>query len=239
MSFELLVARLGLAEVARRAGVSQATVKRWLREGPSQKGAKALAGILRRHSASTKAAEGRRRRMQERVGAQVPPATELTPEQVLPPRAASESREVKRIKQREKTEGGVVPIDSEVNIGEETWVTIGRDINDLDNSEVVDSVVSIWQDSGRDYVSVRFFFLRFIPFNPLYKGELAKKAGKWVDFWWRTQAASAKDTITRYVEGYLDLARKKGESRVIFLEMIGVSTLNRRRELDLTMPLRR
>lgn len=239
MTLAILVARLGLDEVARRAGVSPATLRRWLREGPSQKGGAVLAGIIRRHLASVRASEGRRRKAQQRTGVELPAESELPAEQVLPTKRPDEAREVARLKRREGIGQGSRPIVSEFNIGETTWETIGKDVNEVSDSELIDIVVEIWRQSGRDNMQVKFFFLRFIPFNPMYKGELQRKQGTWVEQWQSTQAASSPYTMSRYIEFYLERAREWAETRVIFLEMIGVSTFDRRREVDLKTPLRR
>lgn len=239
MNLAILVARLGLAEVARRAGVSVATLRRWIRSGPSQKGGAILAAIAKRHVASLRAGETRKRKAQVRTGVEVPPSSELPAEQALPTRLPSESREVERIKKQEQIEEGSTPIVSEFNIGETTWRTIGKDVNEVSASEIAEIVVEIWRQNDRDNVQVKFLFLRFIPFNPMYKGELQKKQGTWVEQWQSTQAASSPNTISRYIEYYIDRARTWAETRVIFLETIGVSTFNRRREVELTTPLRR
>lgn len=239
MTLAVLVARLGLDEVARRAGVSRATLRRWLREGPSQKGAAVLAAIIKRHLASLRAAESRRRSAQQETGIEPPSESELAPEQVLPTRLPESAREVERLKRREGIEEGSRPIVSEFNIGETTWVTIGEDVNEIADSDLIDEVIAIWRRSGRDNMQVKFLFLRFIPFNPMYKGELQRKQGTWVEQWQSTQAASSPYTMSRYIEFYMERAREWAQTRVIFLEMIGVSTFDRRREVDLKTPLRR
>lgn len=240
MTIDLLVARLGLAEVARRIGVSPSTLRRWMREGMiSYRYQDIVAGVVKRHSASLKAAAKRRTRQQEELGIQVPPESELTPEQVLPPRLPG-ARDIRRARSAEGIASGAVhQIASEFNRGETHWVTFGDDVANIDDSSVVEAAVSIWQSSGFENVSVKFMFMRFIPFNPLYRGELARKAGSWLEQWQSTKAASTIATITRYIEFYLDRARQWAETRVIFLEMIGVSVFNRLREVDTSAPLRR
>jgi hypothetical protein len=157
----------------------------------------------------------------------------------LPTRLPESAREVERLKRREGIEEGSRPIVSEFNIGETTWVTIGEDVNEIADSVLIDDVIAIWRRSGRDNMQVKFLFLRFIPFNPMYKGELQRKQGTWVEQWQSTQAASSPYTMSRYIEFYMERAREWAQTRVIFLEMIGVSTFDRRREVDLKTPLRR
>lgn len=240
MTLSQLVERLGRVELARRAGVTPATVGRWLSKGPSRAGAEIIRAVLRRHETSTKAAATRRRSAQASTGIEVPQESELPSEKVLPTKLPGDAREVKAAKRAEGIGAGTKQqIDSIYNIGDIEWFTIGRPVSDVSESEIADLAVKAWQDSGRDYVQVKFLFFRYIPFNPLYRGELIKKQGTWVEWWAQTNAQSAINSITRNIEYVMDLSYKAAETRVIFLEMIGVATFDHRSHLEITRPLGR
>lgn len=237
-----LVARLGLAELARRAEITEATLKRWVRQGPSKAGAKVLAEILRRHRVSLRSAETRRRHAQERTGIAPPEESELSPDQVLPTRTPAETREVDAVKALE----GIPPnrrgptkkrIDSFFNDGEVRWIWIGRSVTEVDADEITDLSIEAWQNSGRDFLQVKFMFFRYIPFNPLYRGQMLRKQGKWLEWWAQTNAHSSIRAFGYNVEHVMDFAHKAAATRVVFLEMIGVSCFDHRDQLDLTKSL--
>jgi hypothetical protein len=234
MTLQELVERLGLAVVARRADVSVATLKRWLSRGPSASGAAIVSGIARRHLASRKAAETRKEGEKFRDSLDEPEDSELEPEQVLPKKPPGKSREVQASKREEGVRAGRREIDSEFNIGETEWVTVGQSVLEVDIPTLIKTAWAIYEESGRDYVSVKFLFFRFIPFNPLYRGEMIKKQGKWVEQWVTTKAVSRRDALERYVEYYMERAIEWAQTRVIFLEMIAVNTFDRKKEMPST-----
>lgn len=232
MTLSQLIARLGLTEVARRAGVSEGTVSGWLRRGLSRKGAETIAGVARRHAASIQAAKSRK--SNERFRAQVEPPEEesdIPAEETIPRKAPEHSPEVAALKRAEGIRAGRHTIDSDFNIGYTIWVRVGQDVRDVDESDLISQAQFIFDDSGFDYVSVKFMFLRYIPFNPNYKGEMLRKQGKWHEQWVSTKTASAPLTLSRYMSYYLGHSIEWAETRIIFLEMIGVSVFNRKREL--------
>lgn len=231
MTLEELVRKLGLAVVARRADVSVATLKRWLSRGPSTSGAATLSGITRRHLASVKAAQSRREGEKFQGSLEEPEDSELEPEQVLPKKPPGKSREVQASKREEGVRAGRREIDSEFNIGETEWVTVGQSVLEVDIPTLVRTAWGIYEESGRDYVSVKFLFFRFIPFNPLYRGEMLKKQGKWAEQWLTTAAVSYRDGLVRYIEHYMERATLWAQTRVIFLEMIAVNTFDRKKEM--------
>lgn len=237
MTLEELIARLGLAEVARRLHVSVATLKRWVRNGPSASGAAAVSRVVGRHLASRKAAQSRRDGEAFRDSLEEPEESELEPEQVLPKKPPNKSREVQATKRAEGIRAGRTAIDSEFNEGEAEWVTVGQSVLEVDIPELIRVAWGIYVDSGRDYVSVKFLFFRYIPFNPLYRGELVKKQGTWVEQWISTKAVSgtmtdaSRSPLARYIEYYMERAQEWAQTRIIFLEMIGVSTFDRKKEM--------
>jgi len=234
-----LVARLGIAELARRAGVTPATLKKWLMHGPSARGAGVLATVLRRHETSTKAAVTRRRHAQEATGISVPPESELPAGQVLPIRTPTGREKKAAFRAEDLGTATKQPIDSIYTVGDIEWVTIGKPVDEVTVNEIVDIAWRIYQDSRRDFIQCKFLFFRYIPFNPLYRGELARKQGTWVEWWAQTKALETLNAFTNNVDYIMDFSYKAAETRVIFLEMIGVLTFDHRSQLEITRPLGR
>lgn len=224
MNFKRLVARLGVAEVARRAGVSAGTVRRWLEDGVSKRYQDDVLGILQRHLRSLAAAETRKQRAQEETGIVPPEDSELAPEEVLPTKAPAESREVKStlrfvgLQKRRLTSTRVT--------GEISWFRVGLPVMEVDDATISERAIQIWRHSGRRFCSVKLLFFRFIPWNPIYKGELLRLKGKWVEAWQSTSAQSGPESVRRQVEYYMARAKGWAETRVIFLEAVGVSAFD-------------
>lgn len=230
MTLRQLIAALGAAEVARRTGVNLTTLSRWVRLGPSARGAERVSEVIRRYKAAKKSAETRRIKVESerRKRFTLPPETELTPEQVLPTKTPKESKDVSSIKRSAGvSRQGVRRIDSSRSDGFVNWIRIEEDINDLDENSVIDQAVNYWEETGRDKCSVKLLFLRYIPYNPIYKGEMISKQGTWVDQWVTTATVSASNSIRNQISYYIDRAREWAETRVIFLGMIGVFAFDR------------
>lgn len=247
MTLSDLVARLGVTELARRAGVTPATLKKWLMHGASARGAEALATVLRRHETSTKAAATVKK--QKQAAWNVPPESELPPEDALPTKPPTKHDKKKALRAEDvdttighKPVGAIIghqPIDSIYNIGDVEWVSINKPVDEVEPGEIVDIAWRIYQDSNRDFIQVKFLFFRYIPFNPLYRGEMAKKQGTWVEWWAQTMALEKLGAFTSNVEQILDFSYRAAETRVIYLEMIGVLTFDHRSQLEITRPLGR
>lgn len=232
MSLVQLIALLGLDEVARRAGVTTGTLKKWVRVGPSARGAAEISAVARRYLAAKKAAKTRKESAKFRESIEPPEeAVDIDPEEALPKRPPQLSPEVAQLKRAEGIREGQQRIESEFNIGYTVWVRVGEDVREVSAADLAAQAWLIYEESALDYVSVKFLFLRYIPFNPTYKGEMLKKQGKWHEQWISTKAVSARRTLTNYIEYYIEHSQKWAETRVIFLEMIGVSVFNRKREM--------
>lgn len=242
MTFFALVARIGLAKFAARLGVKISTVKRWLSEGePSFRYQPLVAEVARRHLTSVKAAATRRKKQQETLSHLFPEESELTPEQALPSRLPGQTAEGRKEIKREGIPGDetTVAIESSRNIGFTFWKTIGKPAWELVVSELTRIAVSVWQQSGLDYVAVKFLFFRYIPFNPIYTGEMIRKQGHWVEAWMSTKAVSSATRLGDYIKGVVDEVKLSIENlpRIVFLESMGVSVFNRRWEVE--APVRR
>jgi hypothetical protein len=223
MSLQELIARLGLTEVARRAGVSPETLRRWLTRGPSGKGANALAGVIRRHLAGRKAAETKRQGEVFRGGLTTPPETEL-PEKVVKPKAPPSSPAI---------EGeGSTPFETDRYTGEIHVMTIGQPVTDVDFDGLARLAARIFTNSGRDYVRTRFLLFRYVTPGSPGKGGMVSKHGKWSEFWYSTHdhaSASAFENEVRHLqdetsemrsESLRDLANR----RIIWLEQVHIHT---------------
>lgn len=233
MTLADLVARLGIAELARRAGVTPTTLKKWLMHGASARGAGVLAGILRRHEASSKAAATVKKRKQ--APWKTPPESELPPEDALPTKPPTKHDRVEDVDTT-----GHQPIDSIYSIGDIEWVTIGKQIGEVETREIVDIAWRIFQNSDRSFIQVKFLLFRYTPpFSHLYRGGMTKKNGVWEEWWIQTKAQQALQSFSNNVDYVLDLAYQAAKNRVIYLEAIGVLTFDHRSQLEITRPLGR
>lgn len=226
MTLAELIARLGLREVARRAGVTPATLQRWLARGPSGRGATLLAGIARRHVAGKKAAESRKKAEVFRGGLALPPIAELPAKEVLPPsppRSGSIESE------------GSQPYNTDRYTGELHIITVGQPALEVDLDGLASFSAQIYERSKRNYVRVSFLFFRFVTPSSLGKGELTnRKTGKWSEFWASTQVQSSKGAIADQVSSILDIGGEVGKQtlrdiaqrRIIWLEQIHVHTFD-------------
>lgn len=241
MTFAVLVARLGLNEAAHRFGVSAKTLRRWLREGePSFRYQPIVAGVLKRHLRSAKAAETRRVKAQASLGIEPPAESELPDADVLPSKLPSDSKAYRDIERKEGVEpGSVQEIESTRNEGQIHWVHIGDDVRSVSAEDLLGIVLDIWRPSQRHYMQVKFLFFRYIPFNPLYRGGLAKLQGSWVEWWAQTGAWSAEYSMRNNIEGILEYALLAAETRIIYLETIGVSVFDHvLPKIDIRQPIR-
>jgi hypothetical protein len=64
----------------------------------------------------------------------------------------------------------------------ERWWVLDKDITDVDFDKEISEPVIAWRDltNKKAYVHIYFEMVRYIPFNPAYKGELVKKQGQWL-----------------------------------------------------------
>lgn len=236
----VLLEALGLKELARRAGVSPGTLKRWQRSGPSARGLDVLAGILSRRERSKRAAQTRTAKKRQDFQNRLPmPATpyrsfnrpssgELTPEQMLPNEPpVKTARDLKSYRAAEGHDG-IGEIDTLRNFGESVWIAVGAPLVDADVDHLADQAISIWQQSERAWIHIVFLLFRYIPFNPLYRGEMISKQGKWDAFWTQTPLAATLDSIANGIESALEVARVSAHSRLIWLEGAKVRVFDRK-----------
>lgn len=219
-----LIARLGIAEVARRLGVTARTVRRWDRQGVSARYAPKVDRVASRHVRSAKAAETRRRKFQESLPAPSEPYIDLqfprlgqtlTPEQVLPTR-----------KPRRSEEPPSERYQSSRYIGRIYHVSIDRPVLDVDPSEIVDIVFAYWLRHGTTFVWVEFLFFRYIPFNPIYKGELVAKQGTWDAWYSSTPARATSHEVERAIENVMDDAIFAAQRRMQWFSAIKIYLLD-------------
>jgi hypothetical protein len=236
-----LLRRLGLAELARRAGVSPATIRRWLRHGPSASGQDILGGIAARHRRSVKSHKTRVAHQREafRDRLPVPVSPDLKPHRptlgqfddpmdLVPDRPPVETEaQLHRDAAREghDIEGD---INTDTYEGSSHWVTVGAPVVEVDQQYVIDTAMDFQRQAGHTWLQVVFLFYRYIPFNPLYKGEalIEKWQGKWKPWWESTAILDSEYGITDGVTRCMDLARFSAESRLIWFEGFKVRTMN-------------
>jgi len=241
MTLAELVARVGLAEVARRVGVRPDTVTRWLRTSVSSRYTKTIAGIIARHLASRRGVETRQKRAKFRAALPMPPEPyrekyrptlgNLTPDQVLPRKPPIETEAQLQAARIRGGHEGDNTIDTDLYFGESTWMPVGAPVLEVDFAGLADQVIAFWQASARNWCRVIFMFFRYIPFNPLYRGELAAKAGKWFDWWSSTHVNGSLQSIYSDMENVWTDARDAAYQRMIWLEAIKVSVFDNKGDL--------
>jgi len=234
MTLAQLIARLGLEEVARRIGVTPKTLRGWLRKGPSRSGFEALARVAARHLRSVKASRTRKRHTSFRESIAMPARPfevindertgTLGPEQIKPvERPLSDVVGV--------YSEGVTELDTDRYRGEVHTFTVGQPATEVDAEGLANTAVRVWQDSGRTFARTIFLFFRFIPFNPLYKGEMIRKQGKWFDWWDSTKPWGTINSIHQSVLNVMEDAQRAAESRIIWVEQMQVHVFDDKEDL--------
>lgn len=229
MSLRELVDRLGLAEVARRAGVSPATVQRWMARGPSAAGAATLAGIIKRHLAAKKGRAGQKKARDFRDALALPPmGGDLPPDEVKPPHPPPAPEET-----RDRFD-----LVTDRYVGEVHVITVGQPALEVDWENLASFAARIFINSKRSYVRARFLFFRYITPTSLGKGSLIHKRGKWAEFWASTQvhsstlgeASSFRNAVATIMdvrgEGREETLRDVAQRRILFLEQVHVHTFD-------------
>lgn len=229
MSLEELVARIGLDETARRLGVSVRTVRKWLRTEPSFRGAEKIAEVIKRHLASVKAVATRRRTFRESLPLPEFP-NEIIGDESSPEIDNEDDLLPGRPPPHVAPDGFRAKYESTRYMGWNNYVVIGRPLVDVDNETIIDLAASVWQNSGEPLCFVELIFFRYIPFNPIYTGQMMRKQGTWVDWHSQTHVHSRlmgiPPNLSSEMEARLDEARRAAESRLIWIEAINVKTID-------------
>src|SRR4030095_4430997 len=229
MTLAELVARLGLAEVARRAGVTPATITRWIARGPSAHGAAVVAGIIKRHLAAKRGMEGRRKAVAFRDQLPTPPQSELPESEVKPPSPPTSGT----IEDRETFDYNTDRYTGEVHV-----ITVGQPALEVDFASLGSYAARIFLASKRTFVRAKFLFFRYITPTSLGKGSLIHKRGKWVEFWASTQVHSSTlgeaSSFRNAVESIMDIRGEGREAslgdvaqrRIRWLEQVHIHTFD-------------
>lgn len=223
------VTKLGLNKAAKRLGITVGTLRSWLKHGPSERGATKVALKIKRHLIGVRSwdTNQRAKRFRETI-AEPKTARDIPAIESVPKRPPELSPEVQRYKRTEKLLGTEIIGDGPKSRtrGTLTWVQIGQDVRDVDTEDLASAAWMIHDASGMLWCSVKVLFMRFIPFNPKYTGEMLAKQGKWHDTWMTTPAVSGIETLRRDVYNLFEKSLRWAETRVIFCEMMGVATFN-------------
>lgn len=203
-----ILARLGAEELARRLGVSPTTVRRWAKVGVPAKRADDVARVERRHLAARTAAEHRKAQREAAFRESLPPPPnasrlpgQLEPEDVLPD-APPPTSVVKAGSEGEDRyeSAGEREVDNATRYGEVFTYNIDQPAAQVDPRDIVDLALKHWIDTGRLWCFVKFYCLRYIPFNPLYKGRLVRLQGHWMPWWSSTSVRSSERSIAQSIE---------------------------------------
>ena len=253
MKLSTLLGRLGADELARRLGVKPATVKRWGKVGVPKKRRDDYDKVVRRHLAAKKAAAHRKAQKEAEFRDLLPrpPKPEdhrypiQDPEDTLPdapppPSAREEgSRGDDQYEYEEHRE-----VENQTRFGDVFSYNIDKPAADVDPDDIVELALKHWIESGRLWCYVKLFCLRYIPFNPLYKGALRRKQGKWHDWWSSTPVRSTEKSIAQAIHNlFTGFRNRRGgrstgiheaaESRMIWLLQVQIYCLDDREKIDL------
>lgn len=223
MTLRELVARLGLTEVARRVGVSARTVKGWLRKGVSARYQAKVDAVIYRHVRSARAASSAKQRRTFRDSVPQPPQSELPPEQVKPKAPPAPKKRGDGLLSE-----GVSKLNTNTFYGEIHTFNIDQPVLLVSAEEIADSVVRLWQERELTFCRGFFLFIRYIPFNPLYKGELIKLQGTWASRWASTEAWSTEEPIRKSIARVIRVAQHEAQRRVIWFYQYQAHLFNER-----------
>lgn len=230
-----LIAAIGERELARRLGIKVKTLKDWIRKGTPRTRVDDLNKLIARRQRSLKSAATRRADKEFAKALPAPPEVGAKPLDEELPVTALEAVTPKRRPPKFEASAEVTTLVSDYNIGEEHWFTVNKSALDVDLDELIDAAVRVFQDSNRDFASVRFLLFRYIA-----KGSLRAsldKWGTWQDWWINTEVATAaykfvaeatpRDIGRRMLE-YWNIVIDAAKSRVIWLSGFGVTTFDRK-----------
>lgn len=237
MKLSTLVRLLGLVQVAKRAGVTPATIRRWLRHGPSDRGKVALKQVAKRRRRAQKAAKTRTRQVEYRSQLPIPvtPVLDLhdpnegdfeDPTDLLPKRRPIETAAQLRDEMQREGHDLSDTVNTEMYAGEREWFTVGQPLVNVPLQSIIESISDVWHSSGRRWVVARFLFFRYIPFNPLYRGEMLKDQGKWKPWWTSTLSMATELSIKNNVGYSMGVAYEAAQSRLIWFEGYRVDTFD-------------
>lgn len=205
-----LLERLSATKLAKRLGVKPSTIARWIRNGVSERYAPIVDLAFRRHESARK---GRRTYVERRIPIPTkrkpgdPAGLDITPRS-LPPRS------------QPKLES----IDSKRYIGEREFFPLEKPAAEVTVGEVYDLALAQLERSRRDFVWVKFYFVRYIPFNRLYDGPMTAKQGIWEPIFVTTHVVAeagigrlgAQDLLENAIGIWVEKAHAWAETRVIW-----------------------
>lgn len=244
LSLSELASRIGTTKLAKRFGVTERTVKGWLKKGPSSRAVEQVRKVLVRAEGGYKAAETRRQVERFREGLQPPKESELTPEQVLPKRPPMVAPEVKKLRKVHHVKSEKEPYETEIYTGFRQWVEVNQPVGEVEVQAIVDTALYALENRSESWLYINFLFYRYIPVNPAYVDSfLLSNQGKWVEFFTKTPARSNSRNIEQAIinvfEGYEKVtqdgklkhvygANELAERRVIFLGSYQIVVLKRK-----------
>lgn len=173
--FRQTVLKRGLKKTATSLRISESTLRRWLSRGIPGNRKHDVKLFLGRSKAAAKAARtkkalDRRRNLPPSSAFKLKPKSGLSVKDSVP-------------KSLPKKPGFYPPtptIGKYKEVGERWWV-LDKEITEIDFDEEISDPVLAWRRETKPKALVHIYFemVRYIPFNPAYKGELVKKQGTW------------------------------------------------------------
>jgi len=239
---------IGPAKLADRLNITPKTLRSWEKRGvPPTKGG-LVQKVLVLFERAKKAAETRKIRKQEVLDESHLPKDfsnnvymdvdqgALTKEQALP----------KILPPWFKKSQRPTPFRTENHTGIKQWRAVNKLVHELEIEPLIFEAQHIFERSTNGFCQVLFMFWRYVPFNPLYTGEIVAKQGTWIAKPWRTVYKYSTDGIRN---GFMEVFdgktqmvphKKTGklvpvsypgafeisETRFLFLAAMEVSTLS-------------
>ena len=220
-----LVKTTSAKATAKRFGVTEKTVKRWQRQGVPKTRKAEFERAIKRRKRSLKAAETRRDKFRASVGR--PEDSELSTKRVVPGAPPkSPFKEYERIESEYFTTRYKV---------QDVWIPIKKGFHAITSDQIASLAQTVFENTSNEYARVIFLAYRFIPFNPAYRGAMAKKQGQWVSAFVSTSVQRTMTSLAGDIDkvfwggtrtpGMMN-SLKGASKRVIWLEAINVQTMD-------------
>lgn len=196
--------------------------------------AQAAAATRRKRRAAQEAAEARRA-VRDRFPVPVFPVLDLQrptlgnfedPSVLVPDARPIETREELREEMRREGHDLGRRLDNEQYFGEKKWENVGKPIVEVPESYVFDTAMKVWHNSIRRWIVIKMLFFRYIPFNPLYRGELLENNGKWRPWWTSTMLVATPSALSNNLHFSMAPAYESAQSRLIWFEGFRVDTFD-------------
>lgn len=213
LSLSELQERIGPRKLAKRLGITERTLKRWVKKGPSKRYVEAVRRVLVRSEGGLKAAETRVRVSQYRESFPKLPRNELPESQVIPRRAPDEAPEVRSIRKARDVSNREIPYSTLQYEGFRKWYDVNKLVQYVDLQSIIDAALFTMENRPLDWIYVNFLFYRYVPIDPTYQDSfLLANQGKWIEDLTKTGLARDTNKIAESIENVFNGYWKAGQN---------------------------